>query len=184
MQKPIRGTGHIGIFLYHNRIESVLFAMIFGFGGFFGRALFRALYAESFAQRLDGLYGIEDSLPLSAVLLYAVLPAFLFICCMLLCAYVRRALPLWGLSALFAGVRCGMSVGMLASAKLLLAAALHLPLIVGQAALALISLDERRAPSVDAYRCVDRFLIPATVYLVAVSLIQLVFAALFARGFH
>lgn len=175
--------GRLEDFLYRNRVGGIAFVMLYALGAFFGFALFRELYRESVAGALTRLALLEDSLPLWSILLYAVLPAFLFICCMLYAAYEWRALPLWLCCQLLSGMRCGLCVGLLSVLGSAWAALLNLPLLIGQAALSLLCLEGRRRLPTEgnAYRLVEDFLMPSTAYLIAVSVIHLLFAAILSR---
>lgn len=182
MRSYASGLRNSGAFLRRNRVGGIAFFCLYSFGAFFGHALLLALYPAEAAIWTVRLYPLSGSLPLASILLYAAVPAFLYICCMLLCAYSRRALPLWGLCQLAAGFRAGFAVAILRGLEMPWTSLMLLPLFIGQAALSLLSLDAGRAPDPDAYRVMERLLAPSTAYLIAVSVTQLLITVLLTRG--
>lgn len=155
-----------------------MFVVLYGFGICFGHALYLAVYRESIAAELLRLGALKAGLPLGQVLLSAALPAFLYVCCMLLCAYERHAVPLWALCQLFASMRIGMACGMIVSMGLWWALLFQVLLLIAQAALSLLCWDCRASIKTDAYKTTERFLLPATLYLMLASALQLLMAAL------
>ncbi|MDO4572149.1 MAG: hypothetical protein Q4C13_02180 [Clostridia bacterium] len=173
-----------GSFLHRNRAGAAACAALYGFGLMFGHALYRALYQSYVDRLLSAAMAQPEGLPLGSMLLFSVAPAFLYGCCLLLCALERRALPLWGLCLLIAGFCGGLGLGLLLALGAWWGPLMCLPLVAGQAALALLALDAR-ASMADVYAVVERFMTPVTVYLVAVSAIHILLAVLLGRSlFH
>lgn len=182
MRGPATNVNRIASLLYQNRIGGSILFLLYGFGACFGHALYQEVYKESIAAELLQLGTFKGGLPLGQVLLSAALPTFLYVCCMMLCAYEKRAIPLWGLCQLFASLRIGMAFGMIVSMKLWWALPLEIVLLLAQASLSLLCLDCRSAMQADAYKTIDRFLLPATIYLMLVCAIQLLMAAMLSRA--
>lgn len=159
----------------------MILVVLYGFGVCFGHALYQEVYQENVAVELLRLGVLEAGLPLGQVLISAALPAFLYICCMLLCAYEKYAIPVWGICQLFSSLRMGMACGMMVSMALWWALPLQMLLLIMQAALSLLSLDCRAALQTDAYKTTERFLLPATIYLMLVCALQLLMATMLSR---
>lgn len=182
MRGPASKANSIGSLFYQNRIGGSILFVLYGFGICFGHALYREVYQESIAAELLRLGAFKGGLPLGQVLLSAALPTFLYVCCMLLCAYEKRAIPLWGLCQLFASIQAGMAFGMIVSMSLWGALPLEIILLLAQALLSLLCLDCRAAIQMDAYKTVERFLLPATIYLMLVCALQLLMAFMLSRA--
>ena len=159
-------------------------AALLYFGAVFGGTLFDELFSRGAETLRASCAGAAyTGLPLLPILLFAVLPALLYGCVMLLCAYSLKLLPLWGAAELLAGMRCGMLICLSKAISALWLSALYAPALLLQGWLALLSLScMRKNRGADSLLPLERFLGPATAYLALASALQTAAAALLLRA--